>query len=68
MVVASDIEAGLSTWLSAVTDTVSSAQIGKLPVLADFEVQPLNGPHYNLPIGQSQIAAPGTITVIAGVP
>lgn len=66
-VAASDIEEGLDVWLSAVKDPITGIYEGKLPILADRQVQKLNGSSYNFPIGQNQLAAPGTITVTLGV-
>jgi uncharacterized phage protein gp47/JayE len=66
-VVASDIEEGLDVSLSAVKDTVTGLYIGKMPILADRQVQPLNGANYNLPIAENQLATPGTITATIGV-
>lgn len=66
-VVASDIEEGLDVWLSAVKDPVTNLFIGKLPILADRQVQPLDSPNYNKALGGSELATPGTITVTLGV-
>lgn len=66
-IVASDIEEGLDVWLSAVKDPVTGLYIGKLPILADRQIQPLDSPNYNLAINQNELAAPGTITVVLGV-
>jgi len=66
-VVASDLEDGLDTWLSAVPDTVNGGYLGKIPILADRQIQKLNSPSYNYAISANQLAAPGTITLVAGV-
>jgi hypothetical protein len=66
-VVASDIEESLDVWLSAVPDPNTGLVLGLLPILADRQVQKLNGASYNLPVSQNQLAAPGTITVTLGV-
>lgn len=66
-VVAADIEASLDIWLSAVPDYTTGVASGKLPILADRQVQPLNGSSYDLPVAASTLSAPGTITVTAGV-
>jgi hypothetical protein len=66
-VVASDIEESIDTYLSAEVDTVTGLPIGFLPILADRQVQPLNGSQYNLPVTENQLAAPGTLTVVLGV-
>lgn len=66
-IAASDIEEGLDVWLSAVKDPVSGLYIGKIPVLADRQCQPLDPPNINKAIGQNELAAPGTITVQIGV-
>lgn len=67
-VVASDIELNLDYWLSAATDPATGLVKGKIPVLADRQVQPLNGTSYDLPISVNALAAPGVITVVNGVP
>lgn len=56
---ASDIEEGLDLWLSETE--------GKLPLLADRQVQKLYGADYNYPLLGNQLPAPGTISVILGV-
>lgn len=66
-VVAADIETGLDVWLSAVIDSNTGLVIGKLPILADRQVQKLNGAQYDLPIAQNILPKPGTITPILGV-
>jgi hypothetical protein len=67
-IVASDIESGIGTWLSAVADPVTGLVGGIIPILADWQVKPLNGSSFDLPIAANQLAAPGTITVTLGVP
>ena len=62
-VVAADLEENLDVWLSAVPDPVTGVAQGKLPILADRQVLPLNGSAYDFPIGANNLAAPGTITV-----
>lgn len=66
-VVASEIEEGLDTWLSAVRDTSTGLYLGKIPILADRQVQPLDPPNVNKTINQNELAAPGTVTVTLGV-
>lgn len=66
-VVASDLEEGLDVWLSAVKDPVTGLYIGKLPILADRQVQPLDSPNYNKQLAENELATPGTITVTVGV-
>lgn len=58
-IVASDIEASLDKWLGP---------NGFIKVLDDREVLPLNGTSYDLPISSNSLAAPGTVTIINGVP
>ena len=65
-IVASDIEAGLDTWLSAVKDPVTGLLKGKIPVLDDRQVQKLNGTSWDLPVASNQLAAPGAISVVNG--
>ncbi len=65
-VVAQDIDQGLGKWLSAVVDPVTNTTIGIIPVLADWEVSPLNSPDFNLQIAANDLPAPGTITVLSG--
>lgn len=64
---ASDLEEGLDVWLSAVKDPVSGLFIGKIPILADREMQPLDPPNYNKALAANQLAKPGTITVTSPV-
>jgi len=66
-VVAADIEEGLDVWLSAVKDPISGLFIGKIPILADRQVQPLDPPNTNIEIAENALAAPGTITITVGV-
>jgi len=66
-VTAGDIEEGLDVWLSAVKDPVTGLFIGRLPLLADRQCQPLDAPDVNLAIGENELATPGTITVTLGV-
>lgn len=66
-VVASDIEESLDIWLSAAIDPITNAAVGKLPILADRQVKPLNGSLYNLPLISNQLPAPGVVTLTAGV-
>jgi hypothetical protein len=65
-VIASDLEAQLDRMLSAV-DNGSGQNTGNIPVLADREVQPLNGLIYNLPLVGNQICVPGSLVVNLGV-
>lgn len=58
-VTAAYIEQILDTWLS---------ESGNIPVLADRQIRPLNGTHWDLPLTGVQIVAPGTITVSVGIP
>jgi uncharacterized phage protein gp47/JayE len=67
-VVASDIEEGLDVWLSAVKDFDTGLAIGIIPILADRQIEPLNGSSYNLPINGNILPAPGVITVTSPVP
>lgn len=64
---ASDIEEGLDTWLSAVADPITGLASGKIPILSDRQVQPLDPPNINKALLQSDLAAPGVITVQYGV-
>jgi uncharacterized phage protein gp47/JayE len=66
-VVAADIEESLDEWLSAVSNQNTGGSIGKLPILADRQVQPLDPPNVNKVIVQNQLVAPNIITVIQGV-
>lgn len=66
-VVASDIEESLDVWLSAVPDETTGLLIGKIPILADRQVQKLDGANWNLSLVANQLAAPGTITIVSGV-
>jgi len=66
-VIASDIEESVDTWLSAVQDTTTGLYFGKIPILADRQVKPLDPPNYNKVLAENQLAAPGTITVTQGV-
>lgn len=66
-VVSADIEESLDTWISAVTDPSTGFVIGRLPLLDDRQVQPLDAPNINLEIIANQIVAPGVITIIEGV-
>lgn len=66
-VTADDIETGLDVWLSAVKDPVTGLYIGKIPVLANRQCQKLDDPNYDKVLGENQLAAPGTLSVILGV-
>lgn len=66
-VVAADIEEGLDVWLSAVKDPTTGLFMGKIPILADRQCQKLNGSQYDKPLTKSQLASPGTLTVVLGV-
>lgn len=66
-VVAADIENGLAVWLSAVTDPTTGLLAGKLPILADWQIDKLDPPDYDLALGQNELAAPGVISVVLGV-
>lgn len=65
-VVASYIEQNIDFWLSSETDTATGLPIGIIPVLADRQVQPLNGSQTNMPLSGNVIVAPGTIAVVLG--
>lgn len=66
-VTAMDIESGLDTWLSAVVNPSTGLAQGIIPILADRQCQKLNPPtSYDLAIGENQLPAPGTITVVSG--
>lgn len=65
-VVAADIEESLDVWLSAEVDSLTNLAIGKIPILADRQLMPLNGSLYNLPVAASELPSPGTFTVIVG--
>lgn len=67
-IVASDIEVNLDYWLSAAVDPATGLTKGRIPVLSDRQVLPLNGSSYDFPIAANSLAAPGVITVINGVP
>ncbi len=67
LIIASYIEENLDVYLSAEKDTVTGLFIGKIPILLDRQILPLNGSSYNLPISENQLAAPGTLTVTLGV-
>lgn len=67
-VVAADIEESLDVWLSAVIDPNTGVAIGKLPILVDRQIQPLNSPSYDLQLTGNELSKPGTLTVIQGVP
>jgi uncharacterized phage protein gp47/JayE len=66
-VVASDIEENLDVWLSAVKDQATGLYLGRIPILADRQVAPLDGSNYNKLIDQNKLPTPGTITVTLGV-
>lgn len=65
-VVAADIEEGLDVWLSAVVDPNTGQAIGKIPILADRQIQKLDGSNYNLALLANQLPKPGTMTVVLG--
>jgi len=62
-VVAADIEDGLDIWLSGVPNQNTGVLNGIIPILADWQVLPLNPPAIDYTISQNQLPAPGTITV-----
>lgn len=66
-VTASDIEEGLDVWLSAVKDSNTGSYIGKIPVLADRQVQALDSPNTNYELMSNELAAPDTVTITIGV-
>lgn len=66
-VTASDIEEGLDVWLSAVKDPITGVYLGKIPVLADRQCQPLDPPNVNKQLGANALAEPNVLTVILGV-
>jgi uncharacterized phage protein gp47/JayE len=57
-IIAADIESALDTWLGP---------MGKMSVLFDRQVMPLNPPNFDIPIDQNSLAAPGTVTVNLGL-
>jgi len=63
-VVGSDIEAGLDLWLSAVPD--EDGFYGKMRLLTDRQVLPLDGLNTNLAIDGNKLSSPGTIGVAVG--
>lgn len=65
-VVAADIEEGLDTWLAAYPNASTGATGGFIPILADRQIQKLNGSSYDLPLVENDLPAPGTMTVIEG--
>jgi len=66
-VTAGDIEEGLDVWLSSVRDPISGTYEGKIPILADRQCQKLDSPNWNKALTESQLAAPGTLTVVLGL-
>jgi uncharacterized phage protein gp47/JayE len=66
-IVASDIEANIDYWLSASADPATGLVRGRIPVLNDRQIMPLNGTMYDLPISANSLARPGTISVVSGV-
>lgn len=66
-IVAADIEAALDEWLSGVNDAVTGALKGKIPILADRQIEPLDGANYDKSIGQNELVIPGDFTIILGV-
>lgn len=66
-VVASDIEENLDKWLSANINPLTRAPTGKIPILVDRQVMPLDGASMNRRLYQNEIAAPGIITITLGV-
>ncbi len=64
--VASDIEAQLDKELSGVTDPVSGLFFGKIPVLVDRQVQPLDPPNMNIEMEANELAKPGVVSIIWG--
>jgi len=65
-IVAADIEAGLDFWLSAVANE-SGVVAGIIPLLTNRQVQMLDSPSWDAPVGGSQLPIPGTSTVVEGV-
>lgn len=65
-VIAADLEENLDVWLSSAADPVTGIAVGKIPILADRQVQKLNGTSWDLPLGTNQLAAPSTTTVVVG--
>jgi len=66
-ITASDIEAGLDEWLSAVKNQTTGLPVGKIPILADRQCQPLDGLNINKAIGQNELAKPNVVTVTLGI-
>ena len=66
-VTASDIEESLDVWLSAVKDPITGVYLGKLPILADRQCQPLDSPNVNKQLSANALAEPQTIIVTLGV-
>jgi uncharacterized phage protein gp47/JayE len=64
-VVAADIEQQLDDMLSAIPGK-SGLPLGRLPVLADRQVQNLDGVNTNRQVLANQIVAPGILTVVLG--
>jgi uncharacterized phage protein gp47/JayE len=62
-VVAADLDDGIDVYLSAVPNQNTGVLNGIIPILSDWQVQPLTGTTIDYPIGQNQLPAPGTITV-----
>lgn len=65
-VVASYIEQSMDVWLSAETDSSTGLAIGKIPVLADRQVQALDPPNTNLALAGNIIVKPNVISVVIG--
>lgn len=66
-VVAAYIEESLDIWLSAQTDPTTGIAVGKIPILINRQIQPINGSNYDKPLVGNQIVAPGTMTYVQGV-
>lgn len=62
-VVVADLDDGIDVWLSAVPNQNTGVPNGILPIIADWQVLPLNGDVLDLSIQSNQLPAPGTITV-----
>lgn len=65
-VIASELEQAVDAMLSATIDTNGQAK-GKIPVLVDREVGPLDGLNYNRMLVGNQLALPNVMTVTVGV-
>ena len=61
--VGADIEDGIDVYLSAVPNQNTGVLNGILPILADWQVQNLNGTAVDYALTQNQLPAPGVITI-----